>query len=237
MMKSRRAVILLAVILAAGLAASGACRKKSPVENRTSAAGEAEAPRGWLEIKGADFNGHEVRDAATGAKVATLYSLQPTIPLPPGTYDVGFGTTFLKGVIIKKDETTVLEPGGLTVNHASLSGHEVVAVATGLVQGKVSAVGAHIVLLPGTYAVKFGPLSWTVEVVAGQTTLLEPGIIKVAGADIRGHRIYDAAGTFVGDVSATGNSMPLPPGDYSIELDGRAVSFTLEAGKTVTFER
>jgi|GEM_PF-2547330 len=249
MSKSRKTLAVLLVLLLAALIA--VCilvlRKKTPVEAvseagmvrdvQSTASAAGKKARGWIEVKGADFLGHEVREAATGAKVATIDSLESTLPLPAGTYDVGFGATFWKGVTVREGETTVLVPGGLTLNHASLEGHDVVAAAGGAVQGRLSATNSHLVLVPGTYAVKFGPLSWTAEVAAGETAILDPGIIEVAGADIRGHLIFDSAGKLVGDVSATRSSLPLPPGEYTIELDGKNVPFALEAGKTVRLER
>lgn len=240
-------LILTAVIVAAAIIVSGVCRKKpdsatGPVAAGTESAaagvssGEAK-PRGRLEVKGADLEGHEVREAATGNPVARITAVESTISLPAGTYDVGFGPSFWKGVVVREGETTVLEPGGLTLHHASLAGHDVVSLETGIVQGKVGATKSHIVLVPGAYAVKFGPLSWTTTVAAGATTTLDPGLMTVKGADIRGHRILDATGNFVGNVSATSSSLPLPPGDYRIEMDGKVVPFTLAAGQTVTLER
>lgn len=247
MTKPRLVILIVGFALVAVLSSSAACRKKSSTEAGTGtavvSADQAGVPageeknRGWIEVKGADFLGHEVRKAATGAKVAVIDSLQSSLPLPAGTYDVGFGAMFWKGVEVKAGETTVLEPGGLTLNHALLDGHEVIASDTGLVQGTVSAAKSHIVLIPGKYAVKFGPLSWTVDIAAGKTTTLDPGIIEVARADIQGHKIYDASGAIVGDVSATRNSLPLPPGAYAIDLDGKRVPFTLEVGKVVKLER
>ena len=166
-----------------------------------------------------------------------MIPFNPPSPLPAGIYDVEFGSSAWKGVVVREGETTVLEPGGLTLNHASLQGHDVVAVETGTVQGKIGATNSHIVLIPGTYAVKFGPLAWTVDIVSGNTTTLNPGTITVKGADIRGHRILDAAGTFIGEVSATGSTLPLPPGSYAIELDGNSIPFTIEAGQAFTLER
>jgi hypothetical protein len=247
MTKSRLSILIVGFAIVAVWLSSAACRKETPAETGTGAAAvsadqavvraDEEKNRGWIEVKGADFIGHEVRKAGTGDKVAVVDSIQSTLPLPAGIYDVGFGATFLKGVEVKAGETTVLDPGGLTLNHATLDGHDVVAAGTGRVQGTVSATNSHIVLLPGIYAVKFGPLSWTVEIAAGKTTLVDPGIIEVAGADIQGHKIYDASGVVVGDVGSTRNSLPLPPGTYSIDLDGQRISFTLETGKVVKLER
>jgi len=234
-------ILLLAVFIAVGIIL---LRKKTPVEENSGAAAESgsassakKAGGGWIEVKGADFIGHEVRDAATGAVVAKIDALQSTLALPAGTYDVGFGATDLKGVTVKEGEKMVLEPGAITVNHASLKGHDVVASGTGVVQGRVSAIDSHLVLLPGAYDVKFGPLSWPVEVKAGETTVLDPGLIEVRRADINGHKIHDLTGALIGEVSATGSVMPLPPGDYTIELDGKTVSFTIKAGEKVTLER
>jgi len=261
MTKSRLFILTVGFAAAAVFILSPACQKKSSTRadsgTTTTDAGTINAPaktaeedsasktisqteeakgRGWIEVKGADFLGHEIWNSTTGEKVSVINSLQTTMPLPAGTYDLGFGATIWKGVEVKAGKTTVLEPGGLTLNHAMLNGHDVVSVGPGLVQGTVSATKSHIVLIPGKYAVKFGPLSWTVDVLAGKTTTLDPGIIEIVRADIQGHKIYDPAGAVVGDVNSTRNSLPLPPGDYAVDLDGKRVPFTLHGGKTVKLE-
>jgi len=63
------------------------------------------------------------------------------------------------------------------------------------------------------------------------------GWLEVQGAHFQGHPIQTASGVAVGDVSNIRNSIPLPPGDYVIEVDGQKLPFTLREGERRTFER
>jgi hypothetical protein len=218
-----RLVIGLAVI---GLLFGAAGCKKKP-----------EPAKGWLEVKGADFTGHEIIDAATGAVVGTSSSTQSVVGVPAGTYNVMFGKTAVKGVVVKAGETTILAPGGLSMKHASYRGHDVVAADTGVVQGKLSSMDSTLTLAPGRYNVMFGPLAWPVEVEADKTMELDPGVLELVGAGVQGHKICDASGAVVGEVSNTGSSIPLPPGGYTIDLDGKKTPFMIEIGKATVLKR
>jgi hypothetical protein len=215
-----------------GLGALSEGTEEAPAE-----AAEESAPRGWLEVKGAGLEGQEVRKAGTSEKVELVSATRSVVPLPPGFYDVVFGKNLWKGVMIVESKTTSLVPGWISVAHASLEGHEVVEDGTGTVQGAVSALKDTVALVPGRYVVMFGKLPWPVEVRAGETRTLRPGIVEVPYADASGHRIYDRSGAVVGEVSNIRSSIPLPPGEYEIELEGTRVPFSLREGDTRRFER
>jgi hypothetical protein len=239
---------LYAVVIAALVFGTAICSKKKTAaesfealpegtEEAQAEAAEESAPRGWLEVKGAGLEGQEVRKAGTSEKVALVSATRSTVPLPPGTYDVVFGKSLWKGVVIVEGRTASLVPGWISVAHASLEGHEVVEEASGIVQGAVSALKDTIALVPGRYAVMFGKLPWPVELRAGETLTLRPGIVEVPYADASGHRIYDRSGAVVGEVSNVRSSIPLPPGEYEIELGGTRTPFSLREGETRKFER
>jgi hypothetical protein len=227
-----RLVIGLAVI---GLLIGSADCKKKPVDGGGGTA--SEAANGWIDVKGADFTGHEIIDAATGAVAGKSSSTQSVVSVPAGTYNVMFGKAAVKGVVVKAGETTVLAPGGLSMKRASYRGHDVVAADTGVVQGMLSSMDSTMTLAPGRYNVMFGPLAWPVEVEADKTTELDPGVLELVGAGVQGHKIYSASGDVVGEVSNTGSSIPLPPGGYTIDLDGQKVPFTIELGKPTVLKR
>lgn len=224
------------------------CSKKngsgsSPSESTSSRASETtaakrsgEAEKGWLEIKNADLHGHEVRKSETGEKVEQITSLRSAVELPAGIYDLTFGKAVWKNVEVKAKETTVLAPGALVVNHAALGGHDVVEVENSVVHGKVSTLNNNITLIPGKYAVMFGKLAWPVEIKSGETTTLDPGTVEVVRAHYLGHKIYDKTGTVVGEVSNIMSSIPLPPGEYVIEIGGKKISFALKEGEDQKFE-
>ncbi|HEX2694735.1 MAG TPA: hypothetical protein VHP61_03205 [Acidobacteriota bacterium] len=243
-----RSKLLYAVVAAALVLGVAECSKKRTSaedpealanvtpEAQAEASGES-ALRGWLEVKGAGLEGQEVRKAGTSEKVELVSATRSVVPLPSGTYDVVFGKNLWKGVVIVEGRTTSLQPGWVSVAHASLEGHEVVEEATGTVQGTVSSLRDTIALVPGRYVVMFGKLPWPVEVRAGETMVLRPGTVEVPYADASGHRIYDRSGAVVGEVSNIRSSIPLPPGEYEIELGGTRIPFSLREGDTRRFER
>ncbi len=197
---------------------------------------EEEGP-GWLCIKGPELQGHKVTDAGTGKEVAWISSTKDTVKLPSGIYNVEIGNSEWKSVEVKKGETTVLEPGWLCVRNTTISGNKVLEKETGESFGTVSRTDATITILPGTYDVMFGDIPWSVTIEKGKTTELHPGVVTVKSADFNGHYIYDKNGKEVGSVSATRNWIPLPPGKYTIDLDGKKINFSLKEGQEKIFER
>lgn len=191
---------------------------------------------GRLEVKGADLAGHQITRADTGEKVGTLGHTQSSMELPAGIYNVTIGKAVWKSVEVKAGGKTTLTPGFLAVEHAWIRGHEVVDPETGAVQGQVSATQNNMAVMPGDYEVRFGQAVWPVRVKAGEKTTLRPGRIQVVGADYRGHKIRNKKGEELGSVSNTQNWMPLPPGEYTIELKGKAAPFTLKEGEELKFQ-
>jgi len=198
---------------------------------------ESREGQGWLQIKGADLSGHQVTDAVSGADVGMLSSVQSTIELPSGIYNVSVGAAVWKSVEVVKGETTVLEPAWLTVKNASLQGQSVTDIETGMEHGSPSSLKNTVTLMPGEYDVWFGPLAWRIRLDAGQELVLSPGTVQVKGADYRGHEIRAEKGVKVGSVSNTSNWLPLPPGTYTIEIDGQRKVFLLAQGQDLVFER
>ena len=89
----------------------------------------------------------------------------------------------------------------------------------------------------GIYNVTVGQAVWkSVEVKAGETLVLKPGTVQVKGAVIQGHTIRDQKGTAVGSVNSIQDWIPLPPGDYSIDLKGKTVPFSLKEGEELKFQ-
>jgi hypothetical protein len=248
-MREMKTTSVIAGALAVVLLVATACSKRAEDPGAAApegrGAGEAEESinpagaegRGWLEIQGADLIGHEIRKAGTTEKVATASSVNATVELDAGLYDVDFGRSVWTNVQVTAGQTTRLSPGAITLVGASLQGHEVADEATGTAQGSISSLKNSITLIPGKYLVKFGPLDWPVEVAAGRTTTITAGVVEVDGADIQGHSVRTVDGTAVGEVSATQSSLPLPPGEYIIVIDGQDYPFTLKEGERRTFSR
>ncbi len=191
---------------------------------------------GWLEVKGADLHGHAVTEAESGKLVETASSIRSTVALPAGLYNVAFGKALWKSVEVKAGETTVLEPGWISMAKASLHGHDIVDPETGAVHGTVSSLDSTATLMPGRYLVMFGSIPWEVEVKGGQESKINPGTVTVKRADYRGHKIFNASGEVVGSVSNTMDWIPLPPGNYAIEIGGERIPFSLKEGEDKEFD-
>ena len=244
----RTKLVCAFAVAALVLGAAGCSKKETPGEApgtladeageaRAEAESEESAARGWLEVRGAGLEGQEVRKAGTPEKVGTVSATRSVVPLAPGTYDVVFGNSLWRGVVVLDGKTTSLVPGWVSVARASLEGHEVADAATGAVQGSVGSLENTLALVPGRYVVMFGRIPWPVEVRSGETLVLRPGTVEVPYADASGHRIYDRSGAVVGEVSNVRSSLPLPPGDYEIDLGGARLPFSLGEGETRRFER
>ena len=220
--------------------AADAAQLAAALAEAVAAKGEpvAEKPgTGTLGVRGADLKGNRIIDAATGEEIGQLGHTRESIPVPAGIYNVTIATSAWKSVQVRAGEETWLEPAILTIEHASLRGHDVVAAETGEVVASVSATARTVAVLPGTYDVRFGGAIWPgVELKGGRRSVLEPGVLEVHGAKINGHAIRDASGAVVGEVSATGSSMPLPPGAYTVELSGGPRAFTLAAGQRAVLD-
>lgn len=192
---------------------------------------------GNLTVKGADLAGHEVKDATTGQIAGKISSIQSTIKVPAGLYHVSFGNAWWKSVEVQAGKVTVLEPAILVVDNAGLAGHVVLDSETGVKIAELSSIKSRVTLLPGVYDVSFGNLAWPlIKIDGGKTTILRPGRLKVEGASFNGHKVRTAAGIEVGEVSNMASSMPLPPGDYTVEIGGKAVPFKLAEGEDVSLK-
>ncbi|MFP4082612.1 MAG: vWA domain-containing protein [Candidatus Aminicenantes bacterium] len=198
---------------------------------------EKEEGPGWLSIKGPELQGHKVIEAETGEEVGGISKIQDTIELPSGIYNVEIGNSAWKSVEVKPGETTVLEPGWLHMENATLNGHKVVESETGKEFGWVSRTDDTLTILPGTYDVMFEEIPWTVKIEKGKTTEVHPGVVKVKSASFSGHNVYDKSGKKITSLDATANWMPLPPGDYMIEIDGKKIEFSLKEGQEKVFKR
>lgn len=195
---------------------------------------EANVP-GNLEIKNASPQGHDILDAITGAKVDAISSFQRQVRVPAGIYNVTFGKGLWRGVEVRANGLTVLEPATLVIENAMGNGHSVRDSETGAEIINLSSFLHRSPLLPGLYDVEFGGTVWAnVRLDGGKTTTLDPGVIVLDGASGSGHAVYDAGGRKVADLSSFGHFQSLVPGSYTIELGGRRVPFTLAEGQRVT---
>lgn len=203
------------------------------------------AEMGNLEIKNPDQNGHDVIDAATGQKaelirpstgqrVDGIFGLWPSVKVRPGIYHVTFGADVWKSVEVNAGKTTVLEPGVLEIQPASWRGHQVLETETGKVLAEIVSVKNRATLIPARVAITFGDLVWPdVEVKPGVVTMLKPGLIKVSKRGVYEYKVVNANGVLAGTVRTGAEKLPVPPGAYIVELDGRNVPVEVKEGQEV----
>ena len=221
--------------------AAGADDLAAALAEAAVAVGQPIAPRssqpGNLTIEHADLAGHRVIDAKTGKEAGTISSLASTIRVPPGVYSVSFGKAMWKSVVVEPGGRTVLKPAILEVHGASIQGHKVLDSETGAEVAEVSAVKNRVTLIPGVYDVTFGGAVWPLlKLDGGAVTTLKPGRIHVRNAGPNGIAVHDAAGKEVGRATALQSTLPLPPGDYSVEIHGHRQSVTLAEGALVELD-
>ncbi len=193
---------------------------------------------GRLQVEGADISGHKIFNATTGEKLDQSFShVKSSIKLPAGIYNVSVGKALWKSIEVKAGETTVLRPGKIAVEDAWYKGHKIMDAETDIQHASVSNTKSSAAVMPGDYIVYFGKATWAVSVCAGETVTLKPGGVSVKYAYIGGHAIFNKQGEKIGSVSSTGSWMPLPPGEYTIEIDKQVFPFTVKEGETVKFER
>jgi hypothetical protein len=183
---------------------------------------------GRLAIERPYFN--EVLDPETGEEVEKATEGHAEFPLPAGVYDVAFGAALWRGIEVREGETTRLEPGRLAFTHTYYN--RVLDPETGLELEKATEGHADFPLPPGTYDIRFGEFVWTgIEVREGETTTVDPARIEIErpGGNFF-YRLETASGEFVIKLTEGTNDIPVPPGDYVLDVDGQKVALNLKGG-------
>ncbi len=194
---------------------------------------------GFLKIVSPDLAGHDVIDAVTGEKVGSVSRLSTGsgISLKEGIYNVTIGAGLWKSIEVKAGETTVISPGRLTIRSAGIMRIDILDAETGKKHGSVSKSNNTMALMPGLYDVVFhGGAVWPVEIKEGETKILQPGTVKVVNSGVNFLHIRNSEGRKVGHVSNSLSSIPLPPGEYTIKIDGEEYPFSLKEAETKTFK-
>ncbi|NCC24141.1 MAG: VWA domain-containing protein [Deltaproteobacteria bacterium] len=191
---------------------------------------------GRLVIEGPDLKGHKVTNAESGEIVGSISPVTSSLQLPAGIYSATFGKNVWSSIEVVSGETTILRPAHLGVTNSIVNGHKVIDPETGEVHASISSSTSKVAILPGRYHVLFGEAVWPVDLEEGETLILNPGVIQASGLDIRGYKILDLQGKKVGDISATRSYMPLPPGDYLLDIRSKKIPFTLKENETLQFK-
>jgi hypothetical protein len=199
--------------------------------------------KGKIRIVGGPPAYHDVIDAATSRKVAVINTGSPSeVELPLGIYSVKFQNGLWMGVEVKAGATTLLKPGLLKIERRDLWGNKFLDPETQEVVGETQAGYDRVALLPTRVLVTFGSLHkvhWpeAVEIREGETTTLRPGTIEVRSTRTFRAVVKTADGQVAGDIASPGiRKIALPPGAYTLEIDGQQVRVELSQGQDVEFK-
>lgn len=190
--------------------------------------------RGKLEFIEPYFN--EVVDAETGEQVFKLTDSNPIATLPPGIYNIQVAKNlWLKSVEVKADETTTIRPGRLRIENPYFNA--VLDPETGDQYEKATDSHPEFPLIAGRYDVSFGKALWRgVEIREGETTVLNPGRLRVEGAYF--NEVLDPeTGNELLKLTDSNPEMPLPPGTYDVQF-GKALwrGINLSEGETTVLK-
>ena len=197
------------------------------------------ASPGVLKISHPDQNGHYIVNPKNRKFVARLTKARPSAQVRPGIYNVKFANTLWRGVRVKRGQTTLLEPAILEIKNASREGHQVISAASGKMVDFLRQARPVASMIPSIVHVRFDQSTWkNVKLAAGKTTILNPGIFKIAGKipKRRYLPIRDADGKVVSHLRTNKTAVPLPPGSYELQLGEERIPFTLKEGKVVKLE-
>jgi hypothetical protein len=166
--------------------------------------------------------------------VAARYQLQCIAKVARGTYsdasgagDLGARLGEVAAARPPPMTTTAMtiarpKPGTLQIKNADSSGHKVTEAERGKEVASMGITKWSVELPAGLYNVTFGPTLWkSVEVKGGETTVLDPGVIEVANAWFRGHKVLDwETGTEIGTVSNTKRQLSVLPSSFTVTFGG-----------------
>jgi len=174
----------------------------------------------------------KVFESESGKPVGQLDRATMQISLPAGTYEVRFGNGSWKGVEIRPDQTTTIEPGELRVENR-IGVIRIVDSETGEQHGQIDAANAAVTLVPGLYDLRFGKAEWPfVRVDGGKTLTLTAAMVKL-DSSIKWQkraRVVTKEGIEVFRFDAVSYRAALPPGEYVVEIDDKKIPFIAAAG-------
>jgi hypothetical protein len=192
-----------------------------------------DAPSGIIIENTWAGHGHAVTDAETGTEIVSINGANGKEEVPPGIYNVQFANGLWRGVEVKPGEFTTIEVGLLQIVDGSsdLNGYNLLDPETEEIVVERQVVSS-IPLMPTDIIVSSGVARWPVmQIRAGETTVLQPGRIKVSGDKAGEYTVTTENGDVVGQVSRLLN-LPLPPGRYIADVEGQKLRIELAAGQT-----
>ena len=133
------------------------------------------------------------------------------------------------------------KPGKLRTTSATwLTSHDVLNAETGEKVGEFNSSHREMTLPAGIYEVRFGPASWRgIEVRPGETTTIEPGVLKVEvgnpSVHVNASVVDSETGETHGTITPMSSSVTVMPGVYDLHFRKAEWRFVkVDGGKTIT---
>jgi hypothetical protein len=181
-----------------------------------------------------------VHTVGVGVDAGTRFQLQCIADMARGTYfDAATGSELARVLAEASQKeaapvTTEIvvsepKPGRIEVRGASRDGHEVIDAVTGQrievtrpdtgqKVDSITQVWPLVELPAGIYNVTFANALWMgIEVKAGETTVLEPGVLEIKNADFQGHKVLEPeTDEVVAELLSSNDSVALIPSRFSV---------------------
>ena len=174
----------------------------------------------------------KVFESASGKPAGQLDRATLQMNLPAGIYEVHFGKGSWKGIEVRPDQTTTIEPAELRIENR-VGVVRIVDSETGEQHGQIDAANAAATLMPGVYDLRFGKAEWQfVKVDGGKTLTLKAAMVKLERGITwqKRARVVTKDGTEVFRFDAVSYQTALPPGEYIVEIDDRTIPFSATEG-------
>lgn len=202
---------------------------------------KAVAAFGVLTIKDIDEPGIEVDNSQTGTHAGVIGTIGGNrLELPAGIYAIHFKNGLWTGVEIANGATTEIVPARLKIENPAQANLAIIDPETSEELVAIFQQATPVVtLVPGRYRIAFasGFDMGEIEFKAGETAVIRPAIVRIAGAT-EGHyyRITAGGDGRVGEPAIGGADISLPAGRYTVvdadDPNARAVTFEVAAGET-----
>ena len=177
----------------------------------------------------------KIFESETGKPVGQLDRASMQINLPAGIYEVRFSKGSWKGLEVRPDQITTIEPAELRIENR-VGVVRILDAETDEEHGRIDAANAAATIMPGLYNLRFGKAEWPfVKVDGGRTLTLKAAMVRLDGSIKwqKRARVVTEDGTEVFRFDAVSKRAALPPGEYIVEIDDQKIPFNATEGEVL----
>jgi hypothetical protein len=174
-----------------------------------------------------------VFESESGKRLGQLDRATMQLDVPAGIYEVQFHQSRWKGIEVRPNETTTIQPGELQIQNR-VGVVRILDTETSDQHGQIDAANSRVTLMPGLYDLHFGKAVWPfVKVDGGRALTLRAAMVRLDRAMKwqRLARVVTKEGTEVFRFDAVSYQAALPPGEYIVEIDNRKIDFNATEGE------